>query len=115
MANSYQNILITGTAGFIGYHLTKRILRENPDGQIVGIDNMNDYYDVTLKEYRLNELSKHENFRFVKGDVADKETIMRLFDEYNPQTVVHLVAQAGVRYSITPPRCVHILECDRFL
>lgn len=95
--------IITGSAGFIGFHLTKRLLRENPERMIIGIDNMNDYYDVTLKEYRLNELAEYKNFRFVKGDVADKETIMRLFDDYNPQIVVHLAAQAGVRYSITNP------------
>ena len=96
-------VLITGTVGFIGSHLAKRLLRENPECHIVGIDNMNDYYDVALKEYRLNELSKYENFRFVKGDIADKETIMRLFDDCNPQIVIHLAAQAGVRYSITNP------------
>lgn len=100
-SHNHTTILITGTAGFIGFHLTKRFLRENPECHIVGIDNMNDYYDVALKEYRLNELSKYENFRFVKGDVADKETIMRLFDDCNPQIVIHLAAQAGVRYSIT--------------
>lgn len=102
-SESYYSILVTGVAGFIGSHLAKRLLRENPECHIVGIDNMNDYYDVTLKEYRLNELSKHENFRFVKGDIADKETIMRLFDDCNPQIVIHLAAQAGVRYSITNP------------
>ncbi len=103
MANSYQNILITGTAGFIGFHLAKRLLRKNRECHIIGIDNMNDYYDVALKDYRLKELSKYENFRFVRGDVADKETIMRLFDDCNPQIIIHLAAQAGVRYSITNP------------
>ncbi len=98
-----KTVIITGIAGFIGFHLAKRLLRENSECHIVGIDNMNDYYDVTLKEYRLNGLSEYKNFRFVKGDVADKETIMRLFDAYNPQIVVHLAAQAGVRYSITNP------------
>lgn len=96
-------IYITGAAGFIGFHLAGRLLRENPECHIVGIDNMNDYYDVALKEYRLDELSKYENFRFVKGDVADKETVMRLFGDCNPQIVIHLAAQAGVRYSITHP------------
>lgn len=98
-----KTVIITGIAGFIGFHLAKRLLRKNSECHIVGIDNMNDYYDVTLKEYRLNELSTYENFRFVKGDVADKETIMRLFDDCNPQIVIHLAAQAGVRYSITNP------------
>lgn len=98
-----NNILITGIAGFIGSHLAKRLLAEREGLSVVGIDNINDYYDVTLKEYRLNELSKYENFRFVKGDIADKETTMRLFDDCNPQIVIHLAAQAGVRYSITNP------------
>lgn len=98
-----MNILITGVSGFIGYHLAKRLLRENPDWLVVGIDNMDSYYDVALKEYRLNELSKYENFRFVRGDIADKETVMQLFNECNPHTVIHLSAQAGVRHSITHP------------
>lgn len=98
-----MNILITGVSGFIGYHLAKRLLRENPNWLVVGIDNMDSYYDVALKEYRLNELSKYENFRFVRGDIADKETVMQLFNECNPQIVIHLAAQAGVRHSITHP------------
>lgn len=98
-----ETIIITGVGGFIGFHLALRLVLENPDWSVVGIDNMNDYYDVALKEYRLNELSKYENFRFVRGDIADKETVMQLFNEYNPQTVIHLAAQAGVRYSITHP------------
>lgn len=98
-----KTIIITGAAGFIGFHLTRRLLRDNPNLRIVGIDNMNDYYDVTLKEYRQNELSEYKNFHFIRGDVADKDTIMHLLDDYNPQIVVHLAAQAGVRYSITNP------------
>lgn len=96
-------LFITGASGFIGCHLAKRLLSCSPEMTVVGIDNMNDYYGVALKEYRLNELSKYENFRFVRGDVADKNTIMRLFDDYNPQIVIHLAAQPGVRYSITDP------------
>lgn len=96
-------LFITGASGFIGCHLTKRLLSCCPEMTVVGIDNMNDYYDVSLKEYRLNELSKYENFRFVRGDIADKETVIQLFNECNPQTVIHLAAQAGVRYSITHP------------
>lgn len=96
-------VFLTGTAGFIGFHLAKRLLRENSDLRIIGIDNMNDYYDVSLKEHRLNELLEYENFRFIRGDIVDKDTIMRLFEDNNPQTVVHLAAQAGVRYSITNP------------
>ena len=99
----FVTLFITGVSGFIGCHLAKRILSCRPEMTVVGIDNMNDYYDVSLKEYRLNELSKYGNFRFVRGDMADKETVMQLFNECNPQTVVHLAAQAGVRHSITHP------------
>lgn len=96
-------ILITGTAGFIGFHLTGRLLRDHPGLTVVGIDNMNDYYDVALKKYRLKELSKYTAFRFVRGDIADRDTVMYLFRKYNPQIVIHLAAQAGVRYSIDHP------------
>lgn len=96
-------ILVTGAAGFIGSGLCQRVLTGNSNTTVIGIDNMNDYYDVALKEYRLHELSEYTNFRFIQGDVADKDTIMRLFDDYNPQIVVHLAAQAGVRHSITHP------------
>jgi len=96
-------IFVTGAVGFIGYHLTKRLLSDNPGITIVGIDNMNDYYDVALKEYRLNKLSEYKNFRFVRGDISDKNMIMRLFDKYHPHIVINLAAQAGVRHSITHP------------
>jgi len=96
-------VIITGAIGFIGFHLAKKLLRENRNLQIVGIDNMNDYYDLSLKEYRLKELSEYENFRFVRGDIADKDMVMHLFNKCNPSMVVHLAAQAGVRYSITNP------------
>jgi len=96
-------VLITGAAGFIGYHLTKKMLTDNPGISIVGIDNMNDYYDVRLKEARLQELLKNDSFTFVKGNIANKDTVMGLFDKYSPETVVNLAAQAGVRHSITHP------------
>lgn len=99
----HKTIIITGAAGFIGFHLTQRLLWDNPNLRIVGIDNMNDYYDVTLKEYRQNELSEYKNFRFVRGDISDKNMIMRLFDKYHPHIVINLAAQAGVRHSITHP------------
>ena len=113
---------ITGVAGFIGSNLAKRILNEEKDVQIIGLDNMNDYYDVKLKEYRLNELQKFSNFKFIKGNLADKEVVENVFKEYKPSIVVNLAAQAGVRYSITNPDAYiesnligfyNILECCR--
>lgn len=96
-------LFITGASGFIGYHLAKRFLSCSPEMTVVGIDNMNDYYDVALKEYRLNELSKYENFRFIRGNIADKDTVTEVFRIYHPKIIIHLAAQAGVRYSITHP------------
>ncbi len=106
-----KTIFVTGAAGFIGSNLVKRLFRDAKNATIIGIDNMNDYYDVSLKEYRLSELRvKNEELRmsgdkwvFVKGDIADKATIDGIFEEYRPQIVVNLAAQAGVRYSITNP------------
>ena len=98
-----KSIFITGVAGFIGSNLAKRILTTVEGARIVGLDNMNDYYDVRLKEARLDELNKFENFSFVKGNLADKATITAIFVQYKPQIVVNLGAQAGVRYSITNP------------
>lgn len=94
---------ITGVAGFIGSNLAKRILNEEKDIHIVGLDNMNSYYDVNLKEYRLNELKKFDNFKFINGNLADKEVVENIFKEYKPNIVMNLAAQAGVRYSITNP------------
>ena len=100
-------ILVTGSAGFIGSNLVKRLFKDVKGATIVGIDNMNDYYDVSLKEYRLKELeaAKPEgvNYHFIKGDIADKATIDGIFEQYKPAVVVNLAAQAGVRYSITNP------------
>ena len=98
-----KTILVTGAAGFIGSNLVKRIYKEVPSAKVVGIDNMNAYYDVSLKEFRLKELKEYSDFTFVKGNIADKELINNLFDEYKPSIVVNLAAQAGVRYSITNP------------
>lgn len=98
-----RTVLITGVAGFIGANLAKRLLQDIPDIKVVGIDNMNDYYDVRLKEERLKALSSFSSFVFIKGDIADKSTIDKLFTEYQPSVVINLAAQAGVRYSITTP------------
>lgn len=96
-------ILITGVAGFIASNLARRLLALVKGIKVVGIDNMNDYYDVNLKEVRLEELKKNDNFIFIKGNIADKELIMSIFEKYTPHIVVNLGAQAGVRYSITNP------------
>lgn len=98
-----KTILVTGAAGFIGSNLVKRLYSDVEDVTVIGIDNMNDYYDVRLKDARLEELSKHPSFIFVKGSIADKALITEVFEKYKPQVVVNLAAQAGVRYSITNP------------
>ena len=98
-----KSIFITGVAGFIGSNLAKRLLSTVKGVKVVGLDNMNHYYDVRLKEARLNELEQFESFSFVKGNLADKAVIESIFEQYKPEIVVNLGAQAGVRYSITNP------------
>ena len=102
-----KTILVTGSAGFIGANLVKRLFKDMKEGTIVGVDNLNNYYDVSLKEYRLRELEELKpaniNYIFVKGSIADRDLINRLFADYNFDIVVNLAAQAGVRYSIENP------------
>ncbi len=102
-----KTLFVTGSAGFIGSNLVKRLFKDVKGATIVCIDNVNDYYDVSLKEYRLRELDKAKpadvEYVFIKGDIADKATIDGIFEQYKPQVVVNLAAQAGVRYSITNP------------
>lgn len=97
-----MSILVTGAAGFIGFHLAKQLLELGHD--VIGFDNLNDYYDVSLKKSRLEELSKHQYFTFIHGDLADASAVNALFREHKPDIVINLAAQAGVRYSITHPR-----------
>lgn len=97
-----KTVLITGAAGFIGFHLSKRLL--DMGATIIGFDNVNDYYDVSLKESRLQILNEYPKFTFVKGDLADEQAVNTLFMTYHPDIVVNLAAQAGVRYSIDHPR-----------
>ena len=96
-------VLVTGAAGFIGSNLIKRLYQELEKVTVIGIDNMNNYYDVRLKEARLKELFKYPSFVFIKGSIADKSVVTGAFEEYRPQIVVNLAAQAGVRYSIVYP------------
>lgn len=96
-------IFVTGVAGFIGSNLSKKILKEFNVKKVIGLDNLNDYYDVKIKEYRLKELENFDKFEFIKGNLADKELINKIFEENKPNIVVNLGAQAGVRYSITHP------------
>src|SRR5687767_13319214 len=93
--------LVTGAAGFIGSHVALRLLEAG--SAVVGVDNLNDYYDVRLKESRLERLRKFERFTFIRADVADREAMTGAFAEHRPSRVVHLAAQAGVRYSIENP------------
>lgn len=96
-----KTILITGAAGFIGSNLAKALISDN---KIIGFDNVNDYYDVKLKEYRLSQLNNNPDFTFIKGDLADKQVVDSIFEQYKPDIVVNLAAQAGVRYSIDNPQ-----------
>lgn len=98
-----KTVLVTGAAGFIGSFLSERLLLDFEDIRVIGFDSVNDYYDIRLKESRLEKLQKHRNFIFIKANLADKDKVSEVFREYSPQIVVNLAAQAGVRYSITNP------------
>lgn len=98
-----KTIFVTGASGFIGANLVKRILTSEPSAKVIGLDSMNDYYDVRIKEARLAELQQFPAYTFVKGNLADKALITSIFEQYHPEIVVNLGAQAGVRYSITNP------------
>ena len=115
-----KNYLITGAAGFIGFHLSKKLLESG--ATVKGYDNINDYYDTRLKYARLEILEKYENFSFVKADLADKDALEKVFEDFKPDIVVNLAAQAGVRYSIDNPDAYissnvigfyNVLECCR--
>lgn len=99
-----KKVLITGAAGFIGFHLVKLLLDKG--ATILGFDNLNDYYDVSLKESRLEILKAYSKFTFVKGNLADEVAVNGLFENFKPDIVVNLAAQAGVRYSIDNPRAI---------
>jgi UDP-glucuronate 4-epimerase len=105
--------LVTGAAGFIGYHVARRLLDRGDD--VIGVDNLNDYYDPALKEARLRLLEPHERFRFVRADIGDQAAMAKLFADHRPRRVVHLAAQAGVRYSLTNPFAYTRSNIDGFL
>lgn len=119
--DAVKRYLITGGAGFIGFYLSKALLEKG--AEVTGLDNLNDYYEVSLKEDRLAILQKYPKYHFVKADLADKEAVLQIFEDFSPQIVVNLAAQAGVRYSIDNPDAYiqsniigffHVLEGCRY-
>ena len=119
-----KNILITGAAGFIGFHLCKKLLEQG--SKVIGIDNVNSYYDTTLKEKRLENLSetysKNNNWFFIKADIENKKDLLDIFRQYKPEIIINLAAQAGVRYSTENPKAYinsnivgfqNILDCSK--
>ena len=108
-----MKILVTGAAGFIGFHVTRFLLERGDD--VSGIDNINDYYDMSLKEARLRQLREYRNFSFEKMDIADGEMLRKVFDSASPRIVIHLAAQAGVRYSLQHPEAYSRSNLDGFV
>ena len=113
MSKPQHSILVTGAAGFIGFHVTKRLMDRGES--VIGLDNLNDYYDVRLKEARLAQLTPHERFRFVKLDLANRQGMRDLFTDEPIRRVVHLAAQAGVRYSLVNPHAYTESNIEGFL
>src|SRR5699024_7216533 len=109
MAGKEKRILITGSIGFIGYHLAKKMLDFGTS--VIAIDNMNNYYDVSLKETRLNKLKNYNNFSFIEYDVSNKDKIMEVFEEYCPNIVINLATQSRYRYSIDNPETYTNSNC----
>ncbi len=108
-----RRVLVTGAAGFIGYHLSERLLEQGDE--VVGLDNLNDYYEVSLKEARLARLRKRAGFQFWKADLGDRTGVEKIWNEVKPEVVVHLAAQAGVRYSLTHPHAYARSNLDGML
>ena len=116
-----SNILVTGAAGFIGFHIGQQLLRD-PEQNVTGLDNFNDYYDTSLKKDRIELLTDHSNFRLANLDLVDQQSLRELFDQHRFDTVIHMAAQPGVRYSLTNPKAyidsnlvgfANVLECCR--
>src|SRR5262249_17520494 len=107
-----MTILVTGAAGFIGFHLARRLLQQ--EQSVVGLDNVNDYYDVSLKQARLSELDKLPGFRYVRIDIAERDELDKLFAASKFDVVLHLAAQAGVRYSVVNPHAYIRSNIDGF-
>lgn len=110
-----KTVLVTGAAGFIGSFLSERLLSDFEDIRVIGFDSVNDYYDIRLKESRLEKLQKHRNFIFIKANLADKDKVSEVFREYSPQIVVNLAAPGGGALFDNEPRRLYRVEYNRLL